>query len=980
MTLAVAPDNAILQRFLLGTLTPGEAAAVERWLEANPDASLRLRALDPHDTVIDAIGKSPDDSAVLAETSTQDDPPTRVASNLPAAVGAYRVMRHLGRGGMGVVLEAEDSHLKRRVAIKLIAAEFAGSGQARDRFLREAQAIARIDHPNVVPVHHVGEQDGQLYLVMPLLKGETLDARLKREKKLKAAEVMRIGREVAAGLAAAHAVGLIHRDIKPANIWLDADTGRARVLDFGLAKPLDERPEDEPLTSTGAVLGTLHYMSPQQANGEPLDPRTDLFSLGAVLHHAATGERPFDGPTKFAVLYAVVNDTPKNLDALREALPVRVAEVVCELLEKRPDARPKSATEVIERLTDAPALVAIPLSAPAPSPWEVLDEPDDYEDDTEVVRPRVDARPARRWKGVAVAAGMLLALVAIAATVVIIRDKNGKEVARVEVPEGGSVEIKDGKLLPVKSPAKDTAKPDASQPHKKAAEWVMTWKGEGQFRTPTGTGGFITVLPQTCNLPPSFEMTAVVIHGGKMTDAELETHLGQFDTLLSLDLAACSRVTEPKFLAKHTKLQGLRLVNTAVGDSVMEYVAALKHLNKLDLGGTAVTDAGLTRLGAAPRLSYLDVRDTKVTAPGVADLAKKLPFCKIVWDGGTVEPVASADRRAAVYVLSLGGSVCVNNEGLNYTHKVADLPAGEFELRWVRLSNPTITDAGLAVFKDCTNLKLLDLGGAAVTDDGLAHFAQCELLRSLRLSCPKVSDAGVAHFKDCLLLQELSLFQMDVTDAGMAHLAGRTNLTRLDLTATKVTDAGMIHFKDCKKLSQLNLSRTAVGDAGLAQFKDCKTLGYLYLDDTKITDAGLAYFKDCELTYLYLARTPVTGRGLAALRSGKLTNLGLTHTAVTDENLAPLAGFTSLSSLDLSNTKATDATMAHLKKCKALATLHLYGTAVSNAGLTDLAALPALVELGVRETKLTPKGATELARLMPKCRIVWDGGTIEPKK
>ncbi len=600
------PDEATLRRFLLGTLPPDDADGVAKWVEENPGAAAVLRDIEARDTVVDAIGErdtAADTSSTpqLVHTSVQVSTPV---TSRPVAVGGFRVIREIGRGGMGIVLAAEDTHLKRLVAIKLIATEFATNPAARDRFLREARAVAKIEHENVVPILHVGEDAGQLYLVMPLLKGETLDARLRRDTRLPVDELQRIGREVAAGLAAAHAVGLVHRDVKPANIWLEAGTGRVKLLDFGLAKPTEESATDAHLADTGAVMGTAYYMAPEQAEGKAVDGRTDLFSLGAVLYHAATGQRPFRGETKLAVLIAVTSDTPPRAEKLNTSLPPRLASLLRALLEKNPKDRPDSATEVIAKLHAAPAPKAEPT------------------------------RPTQfpRW---AIAVGLLAAAVLAAVVVVIIRDKNGKEVARIEVPEGGSVEVKNdkggadiGKAPP--APATD--------PHRKAADWVKGLKGEGQYRTPTDTGGFLGRVEGTFNLPPVFEMTAVVIHGASITDADLEAHLGRFDTLLGIDLALCSQVAEPKFLAKHPNLRGLRLVNTAISDSALEFIIGLKYLAQFDLGGTGVTDGGLKLLSACDSLTSLNLEKTKVTKEGVEGLAKALPKCRIQWDGGVIEP------------------------------------------------------------------------------------------------------------------------------------------------------------------------------------------------------------------------------------------------------------------------------------------------------------------------------------------------------
>ena len=190
---------------------------------------------------------------------------------------------------------------------------------------------------------------------MPLLKGESLDKRLKRVRVLPVADVVRIGREIAAGLSAAHATGLVHRDMKPANVWLDADTGRARVLDFGLARKGDGT---DALTEAGKLQGTPAYMAPEQIDGLPTDARADLFALGAILYECATGRRAFPGETITAILKAVATHTPAPPAAVNPSVPPELSALIMRLLAKNPAARPASAAEV------GAALAGVPLTAP----------------------------------------------------------------------------------------------------------------------------------------------------------------------------------------------------------------------------------------------------------------------------------------------------------------------------------------------------------------------------------------------------------------------------------------------------------------------------------------------------------------------------------------------------------------------------------------------------------------------------------------
>jgi hypothetical protein len=280
-------------------------------------------------------------------------------------LGPYRVLKVLGRGGMGVVFLAEDVQLKRLVALKAMLPSYSQDSAHRQRFLREAQAAAAVEHDHIVTIHHVGQDRGVPFLAMPLLKGESLEDRLKRAGKLPISEVARIGQEIAEGLSAAHARGLVHRDIKPANVWLEGERGRVKILDFGLARVLEG---SDQLTQPGTVLGTPAYMAPEQVNAEQVDHRADLFSLGCVLYRMATGKPAFRGANPLATLTAVRTCHPPPPRELNPELPPALADLIVRLLAKEPAQRPASAQAVAEALHDIAAdRTEAPFSFPPPT-------------------------------------------------------------------------------------------------------------------------------------------------------------------------------------------------------------------------------------------------------------------------------------------------------------------------------------------------------------------------------------------------------------------------------------------------------------------------------------------------------------------------------------------------------------------------------------------------------------------------------------
>jgi len=323
------------------------------------------------------------DSGVFNSISPSGEIPVETGILAPARepdeigrLGPYRVLKILGAGGMGIVFQGQDPVLLRPVAIKAMLPSVAAKPANRERFLREARTTAAIENDYIVPIYQVGEERGIAYLVMRLLVGETLEARLRRERPLPLAEALRIAREIAEGLVAAHERGLIHRDIKPANVWLESPRGRVKILDFGLARPTTE---DSGLTQTGAVLGTPAYMSPEQARGKPVDHRGDLFSLGCVLYQMTTGHLPFQGTDTLSRLMSLAADEPRPIREFNAAVPAELAALVTQLLAKNPDHRFPTArglVEAIEVIEAAHGFAGRPAGSPsrtASAPGEALD-------------------------------------------------------------------------------------------------------------------------------------------------------------------------------------------------------------------------------------------------------------------------------------------------------------------------------------------------------------------------------------------------------------------------------------------------------------------------------------------------------------------------------------------------------------------------------------------------------------------------------
>ena len=338
MTHPSCPPAAAWVGLLSGAVPADRETAMTAHLETCPDCRQTLEACaadaDVWARAARHLGAGPAD-------------PVPAADDLPGPFGPYRTLDVLGRGGMGLVLKAYDPLLARIVALKV--PELSGRADARERFVREARAAAAVRDEHVVQIHAVADDDPAPYLVMEFVAGGSVQDRLAGGP-LPVAEAVRIGREAAAGLAAAHARGLVHRDVKPGNILLAADTGRVKLTDFGLARAAD----DPRLTRDGIVAGTPDYMSPEQARSEPLGPRSDLFSLGSVLYALLTGKPPFRTDSAIATLQKVCEADPVPVRRVNPAVPAWLAALVHRLLARDPARRPESAAAVVAALEAGP--------------------------------------------------------------------------------------------------------------------------------------------------------------------------------------------------------------------------------------------------------------------------------------------------------------------------------------------------------------------------------------------------------------------------------------------------------------------------------------------------------------------------------------------------------------------------------------------------------------------------------------------------
>ena len=924
---------------------------------------------------------------------------TLVGPGAPGFLGEFTVLQKLGEGGMGAVYLAEDVKLKRKVAIKLMKPEMSANALDRDRFVREARTAAAVEHDNIVPILHIGEApDGTPYIVMPFLKGESLDARLKREPSVPLGLILKVAREVADGLAAAHAAGLIHRDIKPGNVWLDGDLAsnepakqvrRCKVLDFGLARSVEK--EDAQLTASGAILGTPAFMAPEQARGERVDPRADLFSLGATLYRMVTGKLPFDGPTPMAVMIALATEAPQPVRELAPHLPPELAALIERLMCKDRGGRPQSAAEVattvrslIDKLKEKRSAPTVPTLSPVPEPISTSQPQLLLADEEPEPAP---ARAKRSWLP-----RVLVALILVLVPLVLWQSGvigGKKPTDEVKNPDPPTVPSTDGPKKKDEPTKKD--EPPKVDADRAAALFVLSLGGNVDVSI-NNENRNITAAKDLPKEP--FRLRRVVIDGVPVRDADLAVFKDCRDVMY-VGLPG-TRVGDAGLahFAGCKSLTYLYLQNTKVGGAGLAALKDCAELLDLNLSYAPVTDADLVHLKRFTLLERLNLSGTKVTAVGVTDFAKSVPQCDIDWDWGIRKPTADPDWMAAMWALTnpfARGTVHLDGTAIK---EVKDLPRKPFKVTSVELT-PKLKgtelqltpDAELAVFKGCKHITGVYLVGTGITNAGLAHFAGCTELTNLYLSGTKVDDGSVAVIKRFTNLTDLIIGQTDITEKGVEELAnalpgcriqygytvepatdadrkaaeyvlsldakvyvngtvwdgkglpkGLFRLTGVNMfTQKKITDAGLANFKGCTNLRTLSLP-SGDGDevtaTGLANFKDCKTLSLLFLVSPRLRDADLASFKDCTNVKNLLISCPQVG------------NAGL----------------------------------AHFKDCANLTSLDISGIAVSDACIDTLKRFTKLKTLQAKKTKLTADGVKAIQKALPGCRIEWDSGIIEPKE
>ncbi|MBX3399329.1 MAG: protein kinase [Gemmataceae bacterium] len=946
-------------------------------------------------------------------------------------LGDYRILGKLGEGGMGFVFRAEETALRRPVALKVMRPEVAAKAQAADRFLREGRAAAALKSDHIITIYRADSANGVPYLAMEFLEGLPLDAWIKKQTKpVPLAHALRIVKDTLRGLATAHVKGLIHRDVKPANLWIEKGNSRIKLLDFGLTRSNDA---DMQLTQEGAVVGTPAYMAPEQASGKPVDPRADLFSVGVLLYHLLAGKNPFARKSLMETLGAIGYEVQPPLISVRPDVPKEYSDFADRLLAKLPEGRPAHAKAALAELvaiekrvqdggqTLAHSVVVVPVPDAAPQVWGELDFDAAPTERSAIARSGVAPPPAARKDRSALyyGAGFAMFLVALVAITLALTG-GGKTNPNSGVTDNakGNEAKKD-----VKSSTgvakKATSKPPMD-PDRKAAEFVLL------------NGGSITIAERILyqkdvdSLPTEpFKIHHILLTTRELSESEAEIlfnldglkTLGIHFKLTDRNLAKLSKLPAAQSLAtlhadipeltdaglklfrNFTAIQDLRLNDVRCSgtgfqdwagwelptlqlrlqqgfvEDNLQLLGAMPKLAAVTIHGASFTDVGARRLGGIPSLVDVNFYSTKITNAGIAALETlpKIEYLRVQSDGAptlTRECLTSAAKMKKLRCLVL--DVPLRDADIPTLLSIDSL--GEIILNGL---NPEFTDAGLESLVGLKSLHILGVSASRITSDGVRKFKAARptvnlLGELLALADP---DRAAAEF---VIGRGGSVTVHNVGGVNaIANLpAGPFEIRdiNLSLATDPITDADLDRFRDLTKLEQLDLKGTYT-DAGIGKLTafQSKLLHTVNVRSPAITDGACATLaKLPALAQLeIIGSTSFTGRGLAELKGTGLVRLSIVGClALESAELAKLADLPKLTELHFLHGNLQDEGLRHVGALSGIKILSVYAMlGVTDAGAKHLEKLETLERLHVAVSPFTNVAYESFAKL-PKLTAI----------
>ncbi|QDU15061.1 Serine/threonine-protein kinase PknB [Gimesia maris] len=832
-------------------------------------------------------------------------------------LGNYLIQDKIGSGGMGDVYLAKHSRMNRSVALKVLPAAMAEDEKTIRRFQREVQAAAKLSHPNVVTAHDADEAKGIHYLVMEYVDGTDLGAFIKKQGVLPVGQALDYILQAAKGLEYAHEEGIIHRDIKPSNMLLDKK-GNVKILDMGLARidDVDGKNSITALTNSGSVMGTVDYMSPEQAQStHTADNRSDIYSLGCSLYYLLTGDSVYGGQTIVNRIMAHRDQPIPSLCSSQIHVPSDVDALYQKMIAKQPEDRFQSMSEVISAIENCSLIK---------SSSTVSSEPSDLELHKFLQSQRIVASPTIVMSADAMTAEKSLIDIQETPTSDFLNKTLGgtafKPLPKRKKPIGKRGWIAVGTVLAslillagifiTVDTAEGTIVLEIDQPELAGA--VVTVDDQQKITIKTGEGKELITVEADKET-----------HTLKVTKGGFETFTKQFTVKAGGKETIKVRLV-PLVVAKKTQPpETVPIMPFPMTDrQIVEWVCSI--------GGSVAINSGINYVSTIEELpaepvEYYSVNLSQANFPAhdLSRLANLTNLQTLVLDSTVIRDRDLQYLKGIDTLLTL----CLNNtkitgEGLRYLNEFTTL------LR-LEMNNTPVTNAGMEAISSLKYLSYLGMDQALLGDNSMEQIG-------------RLKDLKVLHLNDTAL-----------SDAGMESISRLKELTRLYLANTRINNAWH-HIKNLSKLHTLDLRATVIDEEGLKDIQSLKNLKSLILSSAfGVNDQGLKHIGALKgLTELYIDNTQVSNEGMVYI--GELKNLVRLHidiTAVGDKGLQHISGLDNLTVLSLDGNQVTDVGLQHLHGLKKLEYLDL------------------------ESTKVTPQGIADLQKALPNCKIVSDFGT-----